>query len=163
GNSITIGQLNGGGGGNGFIDNTSATPVALTVNTANDCNFDGVIQDGGTGAMSLVKSGAGKLTLNSSNAYTGTTTITAGTLQISSGGGDGTLAPSTTITGTGGTLSLNRGDNTSFSIPTSGNISLSKENNSVLTMPSTYSYTGVTAIQSGTLLVTGQLPSGGTV
>jgi len=51
-----------------------------------------------TGA--LVKTGAGTLTLTGPNAFTGATTITAGTLQIGTGGAGGTLA-STSIVNNG--------------------------------------------------------------
>ena len=90
-------------------------------------------------------------------------TINNGTLQLSNGGNNGTLSSSTSISGTGGTLSLNRCDDIAFNNPISGAVNLSKENNDTVTLPGTYSYTGTTAIQSGTLLVTGVLPSNGTV
>ncbi len=43
------------------------------------------------GATTLTKSGAGTLILNSNNTYTGTTTVSAGTLQVGAGGTTGTL------------------------------------------------------------------------
>ena len=75
--------------------------ATLTVNNANDGEFDGAIQDGaGGGTLSLVKGGAGRLTLGSSNSFTGTTTINGGTLALGNGGGDGTLALTSAISGT---------------------------------------------------------------
>ncbi len=161
GNATTVSGIS----GQGFIENGAATPATFTVNNASDGNFDGVLQDGvGGGSLSVTKTGAGRLTLTSSNSYTGTTTINGGTLTIGGGGNSGTLAATTTITGTtSGTLSFNRSDNISFANPTTGAFNLSKEDNNVLTLPGTYAYTGTTAVNSGTLLVTGLLPSAGTV
>ncbi len=99
-----------------------------------------------------------------SEAYTGTTTVTGGTLTISGGGSNGTISAATAITGTSsGTFEINRNDNVSFNNTITGSVNFSKANNNVLTMPGTYGYSGVTAINSGTLLVTGVLPSAGTV
>ena len=71
---------------------TSAAPAVLTVsNAANSSSaFAGAV----TGAVSLVKSGSGTLTLNGSNSFTGTTTVAAGTLAL---GVSGSLAGSTQI------------------------------------------------------------------
>jgi autotransporter-associated beta strand protein len=57
-----------------------------------------------TGTGGLTKSGAGALTLSGANDYSGTTTISAGTLQIGSGGTSGTL-------GTGGITTDNSKNN----------------------------------------------------
>ncbi len=54
---------------------------ALTLGTANNTNFAGVI--GGNGA-SLVKQGTGTLVLDGVNTYTGLTTVQAGTLVVGS-------------------------------------------------------------------------------
>lgn len=71
----------------------------LTVGTANDTDFDGVISGiGGT----LAKAGSGRLTLGGANTFTGLTTISGGTLEV-----DGALAGAltaqngTTLGGTG--------------------------------------------------------------
>ncbi len=75
------------------IVNGSATAGALTVNNSGANAFAGVL--GGTGTdennFSLTKSGAGILTLSSGNTYTGTTTVTDGSLAL---GASGSLASS---------------------------------------------------------------------
>ncbi|MEI6032769.1 MAG: autotransporter-associated beta strand repeat-containing protein [Verrucomicrobiae bacterium] len=60
-----------------------------------------------TNTVGLAKSGAGTLTLNATNAYTGTTTINAGTLQLS--GAAGTIA-GTSFTLNGGTFVIDNTD-----------------------------------------------------
>lgn len=87
---------------------TSSTPATLTINNSTDNFFgDGANANSGviTGAVSLVKSGAGKLTLEDSNTYTGTTTVNGGILRINgqhTGGGAYTINPGGTLQGTGG-------------------------------------------------------------
>jgi len=67
--------------------------------------LNGVIANGGTGAGGLTKTGAGTLTLGGANTYTGTTTITGGTLQL---GASDRLADTSAVTiGAVGTLNLN--------------------------------------------------------
>lgn len=59
--------------------------------------MSGVISDGGSGG-SLIKVGAGTLTLGGANTYTGATTVNAGTLAVT-----GSLASLVTVN-SGGTL-----------------------------------------------------------
>ena len=48
GNSVTVAGLTGGG----FVENNNAAPATLTVNNANDMNFDGVLQNGAAAGRS---------------------------------------------------------------------------------------------------------------
>ena len=71
----------------GLLNNTGLnTDSTLTVNNAADCTFLGVIrnslQGSGTGKVNLLKSGAGSLILGGTNTYTGSTTVSGGTLQV---------------------------------------------------------------------------------
>ncbi|MBU3547450.1 autotransporter-associated beta strand repeat-containing protein, partial [Polynucleobacter sp. MWH-Jannik1A5] len=66
-----------------------------------DTTFSGVI----SGAGNLTKVGSGTLTLSGTNAYTGTTTVSAGTLLISNDAGLGDTIGGTTVH-SGGTLDL---------------------------------------------------------
>ena len=75
---ITVNGLS----GTGLATNSQTGTAAITVG-ANDqtSTFDGVIEDG-NGTTALVKTGTGILTLTGSNHYSGSTTLTAGTLQV---------------------------------------------------------------------------------
>ncbi|HMO63437.1 MAG TPA: autotransporter-associated beta strand repeat-containing protein, partial [Ferruginibacter sp.] len=85
GYSITIGSLS---GTSGIINNVSATPATLTVNSAASTATGADIADGtGGGALSIVKQGTGTLTLSGNNTYTGTTEVQAGVLGIGAAGG----------------------------------------------------------------------------
>lgn len=84
------------------VDLAAGGTAPLTVDGANDTTIIGVIS--GTGAT-LAKQGAGTLTLNGVNTYTGNTTLTGGTLVAAANGalGTGTLTinTGTTIRGVG--------------------------------------------------------------
>ncbi len=61
----------------------SATAQTLTVQVdSGSSTISGAIANGGAGAGSLAKTGAGTLQLNTASSYTGTTTISNGTLQL---------------------------------------------------------------------------------
>ena len=74
----------------------------LTVDSSLLANsFSGLIQDGGAGALGLVKTGAGTLRLSGANTYRGGTTVTGGILQVSR---DANLGAASGLTLNGGTL-----------------------------------------------------------
>jgi autotransporter-associated beta strand protein len=111
---------------------------------------------GGTGGA-LVKTGSGTLTLAGGNTYTGTTTITAGGLQIGNGGTTGSLSTSSTITNNG-VLTFNRSNNlaqgTDFSATAiGGSGSLVQSGTGNLTLSSANTYSGGTTLNSGTLVL----------
>ncbi|MBN8417693.1 MAG: autotransporter-associated beta strand repeat-containing protein [Verrucomicrobia bacterium] len=82
GKSNALGSL--AGSTSGTVENANATTAMLTVGGDNSSqNFSGVIQDGsGGGALILIKVGTGVQTLSGANTYTGTTTVSQGTLQV---------------------------------------------------------------------------------
>jgi fibronectin-binding autotransporter adhesin len=90
----------------------SAGTIRLDTN-GNDVNLAGAIND--TNTFGLVKSGAGVLTLGGNNTYTGTTTVSAGTLLINGSTASGsavTVANGGTLGGTGtinGAITVNSG------------------------------------------------------
>ena len=90
-NTDTVGSLAGAG-------TVSSSTVGAKVLTAGGINtntvFSGVVQNG-TGTLGLAKAGTGSLTLSAANTYSGTTTISAGTLQLS---GSGSIANSSAVT-----------------------------------------------------------------
>jgi autotransporter-associated beta strand protein len=80
------------------ITNSHASSTStLTLNTTADRDFGtgGVILDGATAAVQLVKTGAFNQTLRGINTYTGTTAVNAGTLTIA---GAGSLSGTTGLT-----------------------------------------------------------------
>ena len=92
------GLLTSGTGTSNRVINTNAVTTTFTVKIANDADtnlFNGTL-GGGTANdnnYNFVKSGLGRLILAGDSTYTGTTTISAGTLQIGNDGATGTLAP----------------------------------------------------------------------
>lgn len=98
-------------GGEGIVENESATSVALTLKVTGTQTFSGLLRNGTlAGALSLIKSGAGTQILSGASTYTGGTTISEGTLQF---GISGAISSSSALilngtTGSGAaTLSLN--------------------------------------------------------
>lgn len=87
--SFKIGALT--GTASQVLADTDSAPVAVNVGSNNaSTSFDGVL----SGPGSVVKSGTGTLTFTGTNAYTGDTTVSAGTLSLS----QATLADTSTIT-----------------------------------------------------------------
>jgi autotransporter-associated beta strand protein len=97
--SFTIGGLS--GSRNLALQNNASAAVNLTVgsNGANSI-YSGVLSGGG----SLTKAGNGLFTLTGTNTYVGQTTISAGTLRISSNGNLGAVATGSQLNLNGGTL-----------------------------------------------------------
>ena len=91
-NSVTLAYLTGTGGK--IMDDLSfAGTTTLTVNQSVSTEFGGVISNGASRLIALIKTGTGMLTLSGTNLYTGATIISNGTLGVS-----GSLAtPSVTV------------------------------------------------------------------
>jgi fibronectin-binding autotransporter adhesin len=69
--------------GTGTVQNFVVGAATLTVGNNNDTSsFSGLIQDGAAGPLNLTKIGSGTLTLTATNAYTGSTTVSNGTLSV---------------------------------------------------------------------------------
>jgi autotransporter-associated beta strand protein len=84
-----------------------STASTLTANLTTTQTFAGVLQNGGAASLALTKTGIGTLNLTNSNTYSGGTTISDGTLNITNtsgsatGSGSLTLDASRTLSGTG--------------------------------------------------------------
>ncbi|MDT8390942.1 MAG: autotransporter-associated beta strand repeat-containing protein [Lentisphaeria bacterium] len=77
GNSIVVPTLS----GTGIIQNANATAATLTIHDTT--TFAGTLQDGsGGGALGLIKTGTGTLTLSGNNSFSGGVTIKEGTLDF---------------------------------------------------------------------------------
>ncbi len=109
-----------------------------------------------SGTGTLVKTGAGTTTLTGANAYTGATTILAGTLQVGSGGTTGTLGSGAVAND--GALIFNRSDSFLVANAITGTGTVRKMGAGTLTLTGAHTYSGTTTISTGTL----QLGNGGT-
>ena len=103
----------------------------------------------------LRKLGLGKLTLTANNSYNGTTTISAGTLQLGNGGTIGSVTGAIT---NNGTLAVNRSNALTLGQVISGSGKLEQAGTGTTTLTANNSYGGGTTISAGTL----QLGNGGT-
>ncbi len=114
---------------------------SFTVNTV----LENVDANSGWNGQSLTKTGAGTLILNAENTYTGSTTISEGTL----------IATNVEALGTGNvtdnaTLEMNTGGDFDNAISGSGQVV--KSGDDALTLSGANSYTGGTTISGGTLV-----------
>lgn len=181
--ALSVGSLSGGGatGGNVSLGSATLTVGALNASTA----YSGVI----SGSGSLILTGTGTLALTGANTYTGSTTISSGTLSFAAGALDSTSV----VSMNGGTLQWN-GTNTqdvsssiamvngtTATLDTNGNTitlandigagtsgSLVKTGNGALILTTAESYTGATTVATGTLQLgssagVGTLAGGGPV
>ncbi|MCE9551773.1 MAG: autotransporter-associated beta strand repeat-containing protein [Planctomycetes bacterium] len=87
-------------GSGGSVTNSGSSDVVLIISGGTGV-FSGVISDGATNNISLVKSGSGTQTLSGNSTYSGTTTISGGTLLVN---GDNSLATGMVTVESGGTL-----------------------------------------------------------
>ena len=78
--SPMIGGLSGTGGS--ITDAGAAGTSTMTVNQSVDTTFAGVISNGASRVLALVKTGVGALTLAGTNTYTGATAVSGGTLCV---------------------------------------------------------------------------------
>lgn len=163
----------GAGGTTGAVSGGITNSGTVTFNRSNDSTYAGNIL--GTG--SLIKLGAGKLTLTGASTFTGSTQINAGILEIGAQNAlstgtaltlsgtatfdvdaDQTIASlasaiSTTTTdiASGKTLTIHGGSNTTYAGVISGAGAIDITNASALTLTGANTFSGGTTITSGTL------------
>ncbi len=109
GNGSTANMAIGSAGGLGYIKLGDANRV-FDVGADAQFNINWVVTSNTPSAGALTKNGAGTLTLNAGNPYTGGTTINAGTLVL--GHATNTLADIGAVTINGGTLSIGSNSDT---------------------------------------------------
>jgi autotransporter-associated beta strand protein len=170
--AFTIGGLS--GSGNIALEDNAETPnpVALSIgNNGANTTYSGTLSGGG----SLMKIGAGTLTLTGEGTFTGATTIQSGVLNVGSANPLNTNAPGGAIIFTGGTLRYSAANQQDYSARiqnSTGAISVDTNSQNVtfasalsstntgglmkagagtLTMTAANAYTGGTTVNVGTL------------
>ena len=103
----------------------------------------------GQAGKNFTKFGPGLMVLSGSNSYTGTTLISAGTLQFGFGGAANPLATTSIVNN--GTVVFDYGANTALSIPVSGSGNFVQAGAGMLTLAASNTYAGATAVTGGTL------------
>ena len=137
GTTVTAGKLE---GDTGSLQGGITNDASVIFDQASTGTYAGVME----GAGDLVKNGDGTLILTGGNTYGGGTTVTAGTLQGSTGSLQGAIQNNAVVnfyqlaSGTYGDIMSGRG-------------SLSKQGNGTLTLSGTNSYSGGTTVSEGTL------------
>jgi len=149
--TISTGTLQLGDGTTG--NDGSLTTSGITDNAALAYNLFGNQTAGYniSGSGTLTKSGAGTLILTGANTYTGTTTISSGTLQVSNNGTSATLGSGNVVDNA--VLAFNRQNAITVGNTISGTGSVSQTGTGTLTLTGANSYKGGTTINTGTLLL----------
>ena len=91
--------------------------------------------------------------MTGSNTYTGSTTVSGGTLQVGNGGSGEFLGSPTVSLSNGTALVFNESDSQTYGGVISGNGSLTQTGSGLLTLSGSNTYTGSTTISAGTLQV----------
>jgi fibronectin-binding autotransporter adhesin len=145
--TISAGALQIGNGGTTGALGTGAVvdSTALTFNRSNTLTVSSAISGAGT----LTQAGPGTTILTGANTYGGTTTISAGTLQIGNGGTTGTLG--TGAVTDNATLAFNHSDTLTISSAISGTGKIVQSGTGTLRLTTTNSFAGGSDINAGTL------------
>jgi autotransporter-associated beta strand protein len=121
--------------------------AAVVFNQTSAGTYAGVM----SGSGSLTKQNSGTLTLSGANSYSGGTTVTGGTLQGDTSSVQGNITNN-------GSVVFDQASPGTYAGVMSGTGSLTKQNSDTLILTGANTYTGTTAISSGTL----QIGDGGT-
>jgi autotransporter-associated beta strand protein len=111
-----------------------------------------------SGTGNFIQSGTGKLTLTGTNTYTNTTSIGSGAiLQIGDNGTTGSVGTGNIFNS--GTFIINRSDDVTIANTISLSGSVNKLNNNTVTFTANTTYSGVTNINAGTLVIQNNAPT----
>jgi autotransporter-associated beta strand protein len=127
----------------------SIRPISIDTNGTNATFASSLTSSNSAG---LTKLGTGTLTLLASNAFTGYTTITGGTLQVGNGGCGASIGSTSGVTNNG-SLIFNHGDTVNFKQIISGSGNLTQTGTGTLILANSDSFTGTTTIDGGTLQI----------
>ena len=153
----TVGSLSGAG----IVTTTvfgvkTPSNIMLTVGTNNvSTTFSGKLEEGTGLALVLNKVGTGTLILTGNNTYSGGTMISAGMLQLGSGGTTGSITGAVTDNGI---LAFDLSDSIIFDGVISGTGSVQQIGTGTTVLTGNNTYSGGTTVSAGTL----QLGNGGT-
>ena len=114
---------------------------------AGSLSVSGFYESGGSYGLTTI--GAGTLILTANSTYTGTTTISGGTLQVGNGGTNGTLG--TGAVTNNASLVFNRANALAVANVISGTGSVAQNGAGVTTLAASNTYTGGTTVNAGTL------------
>ncbi len=132
----------------------SATSATVAVNSSNALTLSGVVS-----GVNVEKTGNGTLILSGANSYSGTTTVTAGVLQLGSGGTSGSLNPASAIVNNS-VLSFNRSDvitqGTDFNSVIGGTGEVRQAGSGTTVLTGTNTYSGPTSITAGKLSISSE-------
>ena len=130
---------------------------ALTINSTGGTSVTGIV----SGSGSITKSGTGTLTLSGTNTYTGTTTVSAGILNVQNASGLGGTGTGTTVS-SGATLQLQGGISIGAETLSISGTGAAGQNGALVNVSGTNNYAGLLTLgaaatissDSGTLNLT---------
>ncbi|WP_280153067.1 autotransporter-associated beta strand repeat-containing protein [Piscinibacter sp. XHJ-5] len=118
---------------------------------------------GTPGSWNITKAGSGVLALAGANLYTGTTTVSAGTLQVGEGGAAGQLGRGTTTIAEGATLAFHRGDAHTHAARIEGAGLLRHTGSGTTTLSGVLDLSGTLSAEAGTLVLANSTNTIGTL
>lgn len=107
------------------------------------------------GAINLAKLGAGTLVLDKTNTYTGTTTISAGTLQLNDGGGISGSIINNSVFLVNKTGALTIGTDFPSKIGGSGSIAIGASSTITITTPAEFQFSALNTTGGGSIVLSG--------
>ena len=151
--TVSAGTLQVGNGGSGeFLGSPSVSlsnNTSLVFSQSDSLTYGGII----SGSGSLTQAGSGDLTLLGANSYSGSTTVSGGTLQVGNGGSGEFLGSPSVVLSNSAALVFNESDAPVYSGSISGNGSLTQTGSGTVTLTGSNTYTGGTTVSAGTLQV----------